>query len=426
MDVRADPLADAAAPDVLDGEVAPSAVMVTCSLTRGRTLDPGIHPATFVWRDVVGRPPPRRKARSGAHVTYHLTEQGPDVRVSFVTHVRVDPGVDLDSPHDDVIHVEERLYVQRRALAELVEREREFSDRLALRWRSRLGHALARQRRAINRVNVAWVIASAIWFIRMEAKVGFAFIRGTRAFLRGLVDVPDALLTRSMSARRHMSSRLMRRNIFRHLRDPSSASNEEKGILFLVVSAILFTSVLVLSNVFALALPQFAPYYQTILVDAAYNIGNVFLPLPLPPEVWLIGSVLALGPVLGWTGLFIGKALGSWLLYLVGDSLHDSLEKQTRSSPRLDKAVNWIKRNANEKGFWLLFLLSVIPFFPDTLVVAFAVSGMRFRPYLGGIALGTLVKYLAIVAALLIVGPDVVNGWLDTAGYWLNPGNWFG
>lgn len=401
-------------------------IEVTATLTRGKSPDPGIHPASFVWRDVVSRPPPRKKARAGTHVTYHLTEQGHDVRVSFVTHVRVDPGENVNSALDDVIQVEERLYVQRRALQELIDRERLFSDRLALRWRNRLGRGLATQRRAVNRVKLAWVIATAIWFIRLEAKVGFAMIRGTRAFLRGLVHGPDVLITRTMSARRHLASRLGRRNIFRHLRDPSLASNEEKGVLILMMSAIILSTVLLLNSVFALALPKLAEYYSSILFDAGYSIANVFLPLPLPPEIILIGTALSIGPVLGWTGLFAGKIMGSWVLYLVGDSLHDSLERQTAGRPRLTRVVDWIKRSANKNGFWLLFVLSVVPFLPDTLVLAFAVSGMRFKPYLRGLALGTLVKYLAIVTALVLVGPDTVNGWLDTAGSWLNPASWFG
>ena len=405
----------------------PSAtIVVTCSLTRGKAPDPGIHPAPFIWRDFVQRPPPRKRAQAGTHITYHLTEQAPDVRVSIVTHVRVDPGDDLESPLDDVIQVEERVYVQRRALHELIDREREFSDRLALRWRSRLGHALARQRRAINTVKVAWIITAAIWIIRMEAKIGFAFIRGTRAFLRGLVHVPDVLLTRTMSARRHMSSRLMRRGIYRNLIDPSKASNEEKGILILVVSAILIGTVLLLSNIFALVLPNLARFYSTLTFDAGYNLVNVFIPIPIPPELWIIGSFVSVGPLFAPVGLFLGKIMGSWLLYLVGDSLHDTIEKQTRGRPRLKRAVEWSKEHADKSGFAILFLLNVVPFFPDTLILAFAVSGMRFRPFIGGIAMGTLLKYIGIIIALVLVGPGAVEGWLDTAGSWLNPTNWFG
>lgn len=404
-------------------DILPARVVVTCSLTRGKTPNPGIHPTPFIWRDVVSRPPPRKRSRAGTHVTYHLTEQAPDVRLSFVTHVRVEPGDDIISAHDDVINVEERVYIQRRVLHELIDREKAFSDKLAVRWRSRLGHGLARQRRAVNRVALAWLVTLLSWFIRVEAKVGFAFIRGTRAFLRALVHGPDALLTRTGSAQRHLSDRMGRRHIFRHLTDPSSASNEEKGVLFLLTAGIIVGTVLLLNTLFALVLDAYAPTYRSVLGNAAYNIGNVFIPLPVPPEVLIVLEDERLYSLT--LGLFLGKVLGSWLLFLVGDSAHDTLAKQTAKSPRLAKVVEWLKAKANSSGFILLFLLSFIPFLPDTLVLAFAVSGMRFKPFIWGIALGTLAKYAAIVIALFIVGPEVVGGWLDTMVRWLNPFSWF-
>ncbi|HEX2021855.1 MAG TPA: VTT domain-containing protein, partial [Candidatus Thermoplasmatota archaeon] len=127
---------------------------------------------------------------------------------------------------------------------------------------------------------------------------------------------------------------------------------------------------------------------------------------------------------LGWLGLLLGKIVGTWMLYLVGDSLHKTLERQTAKSPRLKRVVAWLQARASTTGFVWVFLLSFVPFLPDTLILAFAVAGMGFRPFILGIALGTVAKYGAIVLALAWVGPDAVQGWLDALGYWVNPFHW--
>jgi membrane protein YqaA with SNARE-associated domain len=402
-------------------------VTTTCSLTRGQCPDPGIHAAPFIWRDLVDGAPPRRRARgAGVHYTYHTTEHGPDVRITHVTQVRVDPGPDVESVMDDIIIVEERVYVQRRALQELIDREKAFSDHLAIRLRAKLGKSVARQRAGIQALRAAWLIAALAWIVKIEAKVGLASIRGLRAMLRSLVHIPDVILARSASAQTHLSSRSTRRGVWKGLRDPSGASADEKGVLVVVAAALLIGTVLLLNTVFALILPSLAPEYKHILNDALYNFGAVFLPLPLPPEAILITSALALGVGIGWIGLFLGKLVGSWILFLVGDSLHDSLKRQTAKSPRLKRVVEWLQARAATQGFAWVFFLSAVPFLPDTLILAFAVSGMRFRPFLGAVALGTVIKFGAIVAALLIVGPEVVEGWLEVVAHALNPFNWFG
>lgn len=406
---------------------APPGVVLTCSVARGACPDPGIHAAPYLWRDVTQSPPPRRKARgAGMHFTYHLTEHGVDVRLAYVTHVRVDPGADPDSPDDDVIIVDEAVFVQRRALQELIDREKAFSDRFAIRGRARLAKHLARQRAYANRLRAKWVIALFVLLIRLEAKVGFAAIRGVRGFLRGLVHVPDAILARSSSASTHLASRTARHSLRRAFLDPSNATAEEKGVLVLVSTAGLIGLVLLLNTVFALGLSQWAPYYTAILGDALYSFGNAFLPLPVPPEVGLVTRTISLGLALGWTGWFAGKLVGSWILFLAGDALHDGLKKQTARSAKLARVVAWLQIRAQRSGFLWVFVLSVVPFLPDTLILAFAVSGMRFRPFMWAIFLGTAIKYGAILLAIAFVGPATVGGWLDAVAYWANPFHWIG
>lgn len=396
-------------------EARPSQAQVVshASLARGKAPEPGFQGGSYFWRDVVSGPPPRRKMKGGGvHVTYHGTEEGGDVRISYTTLLRVDPGFDADSPHDDVIHVDERLSVQRRALQELIDRERAFSDRLASRWRASLGHSLVRQRRAANHLKAAWAIATAVWVIKAQARVGYAVINGTRSFLRSLVHVPDVILTRSQSASMHLSTRSGRRVIRSGLRDPAGLSNNEKGVVLLLVGGAIVASLLLSNTLFALFLPQWAFEYQRFVRDFSASLLSV-LALPIPQEPLLVLSTLAVGAVLAFSGLFVGKIVGSWILYLIGDSLYETIERQTEGKPRMRKVVDWMHRNADRSGFWLLTVINGIPLMPDLLVYAFAMSGMSFRRYIGGIALGTTLKFVAIIVAVNLLGPELVQRFLE-------------
>lgn len=379
------------------------------SLARGKAMSPGIQAAPFYWRDVVTGPPPHRRVRGDAlHVTFHGTDDEGDVRVSISTIVRVDPGANIDSALDDVIHVEERLNLQRRTLQELIDRERAFSDRLALRWRSRLARALVAQRRAANRVNVSWIVTTMVWLIRLQAKVGNAAIRGTRSFLRGLVVVPDFVLARSGTAAVHLGSRSGRRDVWRATLDPASASPAEKSIVLVLISFSLVGLVL-LANA---TLPPFLPFYYETLADFTTSLLST-IALPIPAEPLFIQRVIRWGVLVGIVGPFLGKMVGSWMLYLLGDSLNDGIQQKTAKKPRLARLVAWMQRNADRWGFWILIPINAIPFLPDLLVYVFAVSGMRFRSFMGGIAVGTLVKFVAIALGIYFVGSDAVAGFLE-------------
>lgn len=400
-------------------------VETSSSLVRGSAPRPGIRSPAYVWRDVVHSPPPRKRGRGTAsHTTYHFTEIAPDVRISLVTQVRVDPGRDVESPNDDVIQVDERICVQRRALQELIDREKAFSDRLAARWRGALTKGLVSQRRAANTLRWRWLLATALFLLRMEAKVGFAAIRGTRGFLRSLVAVPDTILAKGASAQTRLASRANRRSMWRAVLDPTEASNEEKGALIVVLGIAIVGLVLLTSQVIVF-FPGIAPYYTAFIVDAVVSFTSaVALPIPIEPVV--LNRFLAQGPVMAFVGVFFGKMVGSWILFLVGDSLHDILEHQTGKRPRVKRVVDWMQARADKAGFWLLMLVCGLPFVPDLLVIAFAVSGMRFRPYMSGIAIGSAIKYGGFVLAFVLIGPEAVTSWMDQAGYWINPIHWFG
>lgn len=391
----------------------PGGVIARCSIARGRSVSPGIQQSPFYWRDVVLGPPPRRRQKGGCmHVTFHGSDDTGDVRIAFSTVLRVDPGADADSATDDIIHVEERLNVQRRFLQEWIDRERGFSDRMALRMRSRLAHRLVRQRRFANRRSWPPLVAVLVALIRFQAKVGDATIRATRTTMRSLVAIPDAILTHSENAGIHLGSRTGRRSIKAAFRDPKSATPAEKTVVLVLIAFGLLGGVLLLNTVFTFAPGPWARAYTGALGDFTASLLST-VALPIPAEPILILHMFTLGPVIAVLGLFLGKMVGSWMLYLLGDSLNDGIQKKAQNSPRFKRMVDWLQANADRYGFWILIPINAIPFLPDLLVLVFAVSGMRFRGFMGGIALGTLVKFIAIVLAVYAIGGDTVQQFLD-------------
>lgn len=385
-------------------------LVVRASLSRGPAPAADLQARPFYWRDLVSGPPPRRHARGGVHVTYHSAEEGGDVRIAHGTLVQVD--VKDESSGEEVVLVEERVSVQRRALHEFLDRERAFSDRLARRLRGGLSRNLVRQRRFANRLTVGWLVSFLLWCVRIQAHVGQAVINGTQRFLRALVRGPDALLTRIETASFHLQSRSGRRGIWTAFLNPAAAGTQEKSIVLLLVSGALFGMVLLLNSAFALVFVAQAPVYKHIVGDFTASLLSV-LALPLPSEPLLIYGTITSGPFVAATGLFLGKVVGSWMLYLIGDSLFDTIKGKTAGRPRFAAMIAWMQRNANRWGFWMLVVINAIPLMPDVLVYVFAVSGMKFRSFMAGIAVGAAIKYAILIAAVYIVGPEQILYWLS-------------
>jgi len=384
-------------------------IVSRCSVARGRMMSPGIQQAPFYWRDIVHGPPPRRHWRGDCvHVSLHGLDDSGEVRLGFTTMIRVDPGMDKDSYLDDIIHVEERINVQRRLLQEFIDRERAMSDRLALRMRSRLAHSLVRQRRAVNNVETAWLATFLLVLIRLQARVGNAGIRGIRAGLRSLVTIPDIVLTHWENATIHLASRSGRRTLRTAFQDPRSASPQEKTLVLVILAFGLVATVLALNTVFTAVFPEGATTYRNVLADFTASLLSV-LALPIPSEPILIARTVAVGAVLAFTGLFLGKVVGSWLLYLLGDSLFDAITRKTAKSPRMKRVVGVMQRNADRWGFLMLVIINAVPLMPDVLVYVFAVSGMRFRTFMLGIAVGTALKFVGIIIGVNLIGPEIVQ-----------------
>lgn len=370
-------------------------VNVVSSIKRGRHPHPGIQYVPFHWRDVLDGSPPRRRTKGeGAFVVYHHTDVGDDVRVTYSTLVSIDPGVDADSTLDDIINVDSKLTVQKRFLQELIDREKAFSDRLANRLRNKLNASLQRRREG-NTGHGAWARFSNVT-IKVQAKVGMAGVRTLHKVMRGSVAIPDAIVTRSLSTGAALGHRRGRRVMRQGVRDPTRLTNEEKGVMLFLATIGLGALILLTTTAFAISDAKFHTTvlgsWFTALQNAGFNVLTM-LGVPIPAEALLIVSMLTDGFVLAVLAALVGRLIGIWLVYLLGDSLNHEIQKKTKKSPRMKKIVDWLNRNAEKRGFGLLVILNALPLIPDLVFYVFAVSGMKFRKYMGGMTLGTIIKF---------------------------------
>lgn len=400
-------------------ESLPRALVVVGSSTveRGRGPRPGPYARPFVWENVTEAPPPRRRSRGeGAFALVDCAEVDADARITYSTVVAIDPSRDVLDPAFDVLRVDTRVAVERRTLLALMDRERAFTERVTARWRQRHLWRLVRHGRVVARIEHARARRAAIRLVRFEARAGASLISGTRRLLRGLVGVPDAAVSALYRAQAHVTGRGGRQNLLNGLKDPSRLDTEQKSVLLFMSAIGLFVLVLLLNTLFALVLPRHAATYRHVFGDATMSLlGTVGLPLAMEPL--LVLSALAVGPAAAFVGLFAGKIVGAWLVYLLGDALHDELAAEARAT-RTRRVVQWMRRRTERHGFAILATMNAIPFVPDATLYVFALTGMKFKHFLGGVAAGTAIKFGGIAIGVLLVGPERITGLLDAPLWW--------
>jgi len=114
-----------------------------------------------------------------------------------------------------------------------------------------------------------------------------------------------------------------------------------------------------------------------------------------------------MGPTLAFAGFFLGKAMAVWILYLLGESLHDWFLRRAKGRTR--GVMDWLHRHADRHGVLALVAINAVPFAPEQLVLVLAVSGMRFRSWMAGNLIGSAIKIGGVVLLTLAIGPERVG-----------------
>ncbi|MCA1813731.1 MAG: VTT domain-containing protein [Halobacteriales archaeon] len=386
-------------------KILPTTVVSMASLDRGLRPPPGIQAEPFHWRDLPdGERPTRRGAGEGSYGVYHAIEVDADVRITYqsvVTAKKSDDGTLK-------LLLDARTSVQKRALLEMMDQVRSSADSQARRSREGMARRMARRRahvlhypRTTRRIGFG--------LVKAEAKLGTGIINTRRKVLRGLVEIPDAIFSNVLRLDSHLSTRLGRRSLWEGIKSPDQLNADQRSVVLLMTVVLLGAAVLLLNSVIALALPGFSGEYRAALLNVGiqlFALNPVFSP---PIELIVVNSTIENGAALTFTALLLGKVIGAWLLFLLGDTLRGIVEHHLGKTEKGKKRIAWLTKNTAKYGFVILFLDCLIPGMPDQILFVLAFTGVRFRSWMGGIAIGSAVKYLGIILAIYFIGPETVR-----------------
>lgn len=384
---------------------ASSGIAVRSSIERGDIPRPGSRPPPYFWPDVLEGPPPIGQSSDvGSYVVYHGVDLDIDVRYALTTQVSV---VEVD---DDGrrIEVDSRVSLEARLVPGTIARIRQGAEEGARIRRGEIREAATDRLETVSEWSTPPLRSFGEAVIRGWARLLLALVAGFRTLLLGLVEVPDRVVAGALRAQIHLSTSLGRRSLFDAVKDPRSLTLEQRSVMVFLVGVAALLTVVVLNSVFALILPQWASIYRRVLLDVVLMALGVLV-LPVVEELMVVVSTLELGPVLALLGLMTGKLVGVWIVYLLGTSLHDVVERRTRDHPRWRRGVEWMQENADRYGFPLLVGANAVPFLSALVLYPLAITGMRFRSWMSGIAAGTMIRYVAIVVAIFVVGPARVE-----------------
>lgn len=155
------------------------------------------------------------------------------------------------------------------------------------------------------------------------------------------------------------------------------------------------------------ALPDFQATYSLFLYGIATSL---FLPLPFET---LLGAARAeLG--IGWTTTVASasKVVGAWVVLLMGDKAHGSLQATLRKYPRIQPAWDRLVAVSQRYGYVVVGVIFAIPFMSDTLpLVLLAVMSMRKSIFLAVTFVAVSIRCL-----LFFFAPDAVRGLIGLIG----------
>lgn len=381
--------------------LAPSEIRVRSTFERGNPPHSGPRPSPFRWTDVVGSEHPDPSTRSlGAYVVYHGLEVDAEVRIAFATRLDIYPSDDPGSPAEDAVVVDEQVSVHKRWVLRSLDGLRQRLRASRTRWRRIAKRHAPGEDRSIGQRIVGP-------FARGFALVVASIVGG----LLRLCELPDRILTAGLEMQAVLWSHLGRRSVWESLWEPRELTVGQRTTTVGVVAVAMGLVVLILNSVFALGFPEFAGVYRYALgLALTMTAGVLFLPVVVEPM--LVVSTLAVGPVAAIVGMLVGKVVGSWLLYLIGVTLNETVRDWTEDRPRVRRAVDWMTETADENAFKVLTVGNLAPFVSGFFLYVYAVAGVRFRDWIGGITLGTLARFVIIVVAIYVIGPAEVERFL--------------
>jgi membrane protein YqaA with SNARE-associated domain len=146
----------------------------------------------------------------------------------------------------------------------------------------------------------------------------------------------------------------------------------------------------------ALALPQYG--LSTVFVVAL--VSATLLPMGSEPVVF---GLVKLNPELFWPAVLVataGNTVGGAISWWMGYAAERTYERVRHRPPRELRALNWLQRFGPKAC-----LLSWLPGVGDPLCAVAGWLRLPFWPCVGYMAIGKLLRYVTMTAALLWVFP---------------------
>ena len=146
----------------------------------------------------------------------------------------------------------------------------------------------------------------------------------------------------------------------------------------------------------ALALPQYG--LSTVFVVAM--LSATLLPMGSEPVVF---GLVKLNPELFWPAVLVataGNTIGGAISWWMGYAAERTYEHIKHHPPRQLRALNWLQRFGPKAC-----LLSWLPGVGDPLCAVAGWLRLPFWPCVGYMAIGKLLRYVSMTAALLWVFP---------------------
>jgi membrane protein YqaA with SNARE-associated domain len=146
----------------------------------------------------------------------------------------------------------------------------------------------------------------------------------------------------------------------------------------------------------ALALPQYG--LSTVFVVAL--LSATLLPMGSEPVVF---GLVKLNPELFWPAVLVataGNTVGGAISWWMGYAAERTYERVKHRPPRELRALNWLQRFGPKAC-----LLSWLPGVGDPLCAVAGWLRLPFWPCVGYMAIGKLLRYVTMTAALLWVFP---------------------
>lgn len=283
---------------------------------------------------------------------------------------------------DSRIEVEDRICVTTRAMAPMIEAERDTVG-------AKLEELKAT---AQQRAEDAPTVMAALPY-HGHAKLAGAL----RSITRGIATIPDRFASSTKRAVAFLSTAEGRARFRAGLLQPHGLTAEQKAVtLFAGIAGVIM--ILALAH-FAVTLitPQFARPWRAILFLYLYAFGTS-VGIPLPIEPLLIPAALAVGPSLAIGTTVAAKIVGAWMVFFLGDEIHDRLAKRAEKKPWLGRFLEWSERFAQRFGMLAVALFIAVPGLPDAVALyIFGSLHMKLWKFLVGVGVGSLVLNTIIV-----------------------------